>query len=417
VDVDLLRKRFQERFPLCLLALRLIDADYRTPKRGRGFSLLKRESKKRGFQYYVRYMDEGRMLPSMWNTHTNIREQAEAYARENRDRIVAGYKARRAGKAPPLYATLETFFGEGSESLRLSEKRNGPLGDSQRRIYDSLMKKRLIPFLRKEGIRQADEITGPVIARFQEALLGAGLKPQTINGYFGGVSRVLSHFVSAGILTDNPYRNVKALAVRAADRTARGCHEIGALKGVFRERWEDGLSYLLCLLIYTTDMRNSEIERTRMSDIIEIADCRFIRIGKSKTASGTRLVPLHPFVNERIREFAAERGLGPEDLLIPRKGPRLQTPVYRQANREMGKRLGMSGEELDRQGLTYYSGRHYWKTLMNSEGLGSEIEEVFMGHQVSSDVAKRYNHRDKQGRERLLRKAREVTAILDRCLL
>jgi hypothetical protein len=39
-----------------------------------------------------------------------------------------------------------------------------------------------------------------------------------------------------------------------------------------------------------------------------------------------------------------------------------------------------------------------------------------MGHKVSKDVAKRYNHLDKQGKEKLLEKAHEVFSILDRRL-
>jgi hypothetical protein len=39
-----------------------------------------------------------------------------------------------------------------------------------------------------------------------------------------------------------------------------------------------------------------------------------------------------------------------------------------------------------------------------------------MGHKVSNNVAKRYNHRDKQGQEKILEKAREVLKILDKRL-
>ena len=53
---------------------------------------------------------------------------------------------------------------------------------------------------------------------------------------------------------------------------------------------------------------------------------------------------------------------------------------------------------------------------MNREGLGEDIEEVFMGHKVSNDVAKRYNRKDKWGSEKLIEKAQEVLAVLDRCL-
>jgi integrase len=81
----------------------------------------------------------------------------------------------------------------------------------------------------------------------------------------------------------------------------------------------------------------------------------------------------------------------------------------------LGKRLGISKTALKAQNIGFYSGRHYWKTLMNANGLG-DIEEYFMGHKVSKDVSERYNHRDKQGRKRLLAKARETFKILDKAL-
>jgi hypothetical protein len=52
---------------------------------------------------------------------------------------------------------------------------------------------------------------------------------------------------------------------------------------------------------------------------------------------------------------------------------------------------------------------------MSANDLG-DIEEYFMGHKVSKNVAERYNHRDKQGRKRLLAKAREMFRILDKTL-
>jgi hypothetical protein len=53
---------------------------------------------------------------------------------------------------------------------------------------------------------------------------------------------------------------------------------------------------------------------------------------------------------------------------------------------------------------------------MNSEGLGDDIEEYFMGHKVSGNVSKNYNHKDKRGREKLIEKAKEAFAVLDKKL-
>jgi hypothetical protein len=66
--------------------------------------------------------------------------------------------------------------------------------------------------------------------------------------------------------------------------------------------------------------------------------------------------------------------------------------------------------------ISFYSGRHFWKTMMNAEGLGGDAEEVFMGHKVSADVSRRYNHRDKQGETLVVKTAGRIFSILDRVL-
>jgi integrase len=67
-------------------------------------------------------------------------------------------------------------------------------------------------------------------------------------------------------------------------------------------------------------------------------------------------------------------------------------------------KLGYTERELEEMKVTFYSGRHYWKTVMSAEGLGEDVEELFMGH------------KDKRGLERMLASAREIFEILDRML-
>jgi integrase len=185
-------------------------------------------------------------------------------------------------------------------------------------------------------------------------------------------------------------------------------------------------------------MRNVEIERIRVQDILRIDDCYFINIQESKTKNGVRLIPIHPFVHKKMASFINETGKKSDDFLftfathrglpIPIGKPkratwRNQSLIYKKANILLGKMLKITDKEseieneLAKQKITFYSGRHFWKTLMNSEGLGDDIEEFFMGHKVSGDVSKNYNHKDKRGREKLLEKAEEVFAILDKKLL
>jgi integrase len=251
----------------------------------------------------------------------------------------------------------------------------------------------------------------------QEHLLAQGNLAGTINRYLGSVKAVFDYLFMKGDIPYNVFDQVKMLKTGGKRaKTVRGCHKIDQVKGVFNTEWEvpDGLQYLLCLMIYSTGMRNSELERIRVKDIEVIEGCYFINVAKSKSRNGIRKVPLHPFVYEKVLRYAKQRHS--ESYLFSAKGNHNQSTLYKGANAALGERLGMSEEELKKQGITFYSGRHYWKTLMNSEGLGDDIEEYFMGHKVSGDVKKRYNHKDKQGKTKLVAKAKEIGAILDRKL-
>jgi integrase len=163
-------------------------------------------------------------------------------------------------------------------------------------------------------------------------------------------------------------------------------------------------------------MRNSEIEKIKVNDLIELDNIRFVDVKESKSRNGIRLVPLHDFVYEKIQGYIKKTGKKGEDYIFSAHGGPNQSTLYREANILLGKKLKISEDELEKQGITFYSGRHFWKTLMNSEGLGDDIEEFFMGHKVSGDVSKNYNHKDKQGREKLLEKAKEVFTILEKKL-
>ena len=90
--------------------------------------------------------------------------------------------------------------------------------------------------------------------------------------------------------------------------------------------------------------------------------------------------------------------------------------IFMKASQDLGAMMGVDGEYLKENNITFYSGRHFWKTLMSAGELGEDVEEIFMGHKVSNKVAKLYNHRDKQGKGLLVKKAKEVFKILDKYL-
>jgi integrase len=410
-QLEKLRAFYESEFPEAIKALKEFDSHFSfgtyQPK---GYSLCKVKNKRHGFLYYVRYCENGKLIPSRWCTHTNDRASAEQFARDNRTRIIDAYFYR---KNQGLYAILSNYYKEGSVYSKTEKERGRVLGARTRTIYYNFTKKVLIPFLKKRGIQDFADITPPVIAALQNKLLKKGNKPQTINRSLGSFKAILDYLVMNGKLEENVFSKVTMLKAGKKSYHVRGCHEINALKGIFQKTWDDPFSYLLCLIIYTTGMRNSEIERVQVQDLITINGCTFIDIPRSKTENGARIVPLHPFVYKKLLAYIDETGKEAGDYLFSENGRHIQSPVYKKANEDMGKLVQTEADAM--KNISFYSGRHFWKTLMSSEDLGN-IEEYFMGHKVSKDVRKLYNHLDKQGQKKIAAKAKESFKILDKYL-
>ena len=405
-DINSIKVLVAGQYPNTIIALNMIDREYSLPKRRKGFSLVKIESKKHGFLWYVRFSHNGKMLPTKWNTHTNDPEEAAEFARENKTRLVECYLQK---KDQRMYSMLESFYEKKQEtddiySIRISER--------ARRDYQSIITNKFIPFLKTEKITCFEQLTAVSLHKFQDHLLADRVKPQTVNNNVNAVRKVLASLTRKGIIQDNPGTKIKSIPVKHDDKKMRGCYELNKLNGVFNKKWKDDTSMLLCLLIYTTGMRNIEIERMKFEDIDNIEGCYFIHIKKSKTPSGIRMIPLHDLVYRKLKAWMVKNKKTPQSLLFDSRN----AYVFSNAAFCLREQLGVSEEEAEAENITFYSGRHFWKTLMSAEGLGEDIEEIFMGHKVSHNVNKLYNHRDKQGKEMMLKKAQQVFSILDRCI-
>jgi integrase len=406
-DIASMRLYLISNFPDTVKALAQIDFEYTRPKRRKGFNLLTRESKKYGRRIFARLSHNGKMLPTKFNTYTENEREAELYVLKNKEHLIDGYLSRKDGR---MYKTLESFYDCGQDNL----------SDLCRKEYGTVIKNKFIPFLKREKIYEFRQITKNALIKFQDTLLKTGIniekkeanpiRPQSVNNSMKAVRNLFEKLARQNIIENSPCDFVRDLSVKEEDRRPRGCYELEKTADVFCRKWKDELSYLLCALIYTTGMRNSEIKRIRLNDIQLIDGCRFIKIEKSKTANGIRLIPLHKALYEKIKIWALKNKRGEKPLFD------IHNKKFNMANNELARRLNVSDEELERENITFYSGRHYWKTLMSAEGLGEDIEEIWMGHKVSGNVAKLYNHRDKQGRSRMVKKAKQVYSILDRCI-
>jgi integrase len=414
--VKQLKETYQGQFPDALTELERINTQITPPRRPKGYSLSKVKSKKLGFTYYVRYIVRGKLVPTRRSTHTNNLELAKQFAVINREKFLVEREEQqfRRQVSAELNNIVKTYYAKDSPFLEIDTRRGRRLSENTRRVYHNFMVKKLLPYLKETETTALTAITTPFLARFQNHLLRSGMKPQTINHGLSYISQMFNHLIIEGYCETNPCKSLAALKISDTDVTMRGCYDLAAIRGVFNKKWNDELSYLLNLLIYSTNMRNCEIGRIQTQDIVFINDTAFVNIPKSKTRHGERIVPLHPFVRRKLAHYIKKHRKQPDDYLFS-NGKKIQSGVWTKAYHDLGALLGYDPARLAAEHITFYSGRHFWKTMTNAEELG-DAEEYFMGHKVSEDVARRYTHRDKQGREKILEKARLVFAILDKRL-
>ena len=401
-----LRSIVANECPMTVKALRFIDHEYTTPRRYKGYNLTKREHKKLGFVYYVRYWHEGSMLPSKWCTHTNDYEQACKFAVRNRETLISRYLGKNGGEAIRFFSK---FYDARSPVFQSESRRNGWPSEERRIRGQRIMEYKFIPFLKEQKINRFEEITVPVLDDFQDALLANGLKAKSVNEILTAVNKAFRYLMRKGMIHINPFQNLTPVPDKPDEKKTHGCYELSLLKGIFNKRWKDHVSYMLNLIVYTTNMRNSEIALFSKKDIVTIQGIRFIDLKKSKTENGVRLVPLHENVYRKIRDYVKTRGIDESTPIFGDASWHSFTKAYR----SLGKALKVSDDFLKEKNITFYSGRHFWKTLMSDNGLGENVEEFFMGHKVSGNVAKLYNHHDAKGQKLLVEKAREIFRILD----
>jgi excisionase family DNA binding protein len=132
--IDALRGQFKSLFPDTLSKLKSVDTRFAPRRRRKGYSLSKVPNKQYDFLYYVRYIENGKLIPSRWNTHTKDIKAAESFAQDNRDRIIAAYKNRKEAK-DKLYAILGDYYGLNSPYLERDKQRGRHIVEENRQKY------------------------------------------------------------------------------------------------------------------------------------------------------------------------------------------------------------------------------------------------------------------------------------------
>jgi hypothetical protein len=212
-----LKSLTKEINPLLIKMLEIVGEKENTNKSTKRYTLSKVKNKKHGFLYYVRYSENGKIIPSRWNTHTNNLEIAKMFAEENRMRILTEYQKTRimknsvTGDYGNMFKTLKNFYSKDSIYLKYNEQLNHSMNEKARITCYHIINKIFIPYLKKNEIKKWDELNASVIGKFQFYLIEKGKSPQSIIRYLKSIKYIYTNLVMMGVIEKNIFEDINII--------------------------------------------------------------------------------------------------------------------------------------------------------------------------------------------------------------
>jgi len=263
------------------------------------------------------------------------------------------------------------------------------------------------------GERRLSQLTVPTIRDFQDRL-GAGRSAAMVRKVIGSLGSLVADAQERGLVAQN--------VVRGLSRRKRGQHnekrhkgkleigvdipateEIRAIIAALEGRWRP-----LLLTAIFTGLRASELRGLRWQDInlkkgelhVRQRADRFNRIGKPKSASSERTLPLPPILVNTLREWKLACPKGDPGLVFPNGIGRIESHANI-INRALIPAQIAAGV-VDRHGKAKYTGlhvfRHYyasWCINRRTDGgleLPLKLVQARLGHASIQMTADRYGH-------------------------
>jgi integrase len=426
-----------------------------------GFNFLKIKSDKyeSGFYYAVRYKDPEtkKWLPTKTSTETDNEILARAFAIKNKEEIIKKYKEHakilhKKNNGKEFYKMLLEYYTDDSKYLKDDHANNKRKIIKINRIsYIGFINGYLIPYFKEVKITSIQEVNRSIYSGLKLYLQnvkndkGKTLSTKSINNYLISFIRILQYHERNELIPKLPYSKGTALLKISKEEKANSKkpHPLPTnnLKGIFEttiitteRRKSNLLYYMLSLIGLTTGMRDSEIGRIKVSDIIRMRDDNYfyLKAYNHKTeyynveeTDEYRKIPLHPFVVGMLKHYIEEKNISKDDYLFgipklnedtnkidgylhPRKYYKAIVFLYR--NIKFRENLNDKGEveippieelekEMKEKRIKFYSLRHTFNTLCvlyrhndTNTTRSDNIIDYLMGHKMASKMMENYTH-------------------------
>jgi integrase len=225
-----------------------------------------------------------------------------------------------------VHTSSKATVGEAGQQWLASGRANG-LEASTLESYRQHLDDHIVPYL---GAVKLSQLTIPVVRNFMDRLRAEGRSSAMVKRVVGDLGSILADAQERGQVAQNIVRSLSKRKKRQAERRQKGRLKVGvdiprpdeikAIVAHLKGRWRP-----LLLTAIFTGLRASELRGLRWDDVdLKKAEVhvrqradKFKTIGKPKSESGERVVPMPPILVNALREWKLACPKGELGLLFP----------------------------------------------------------------------------------------------------
>jgi integrase len=356
-----------------------------------------------------------------WTTSKGERKQAWIvdYADQQGDRHIRTFERKKDADAHEATVRVNVRAGvHTSGKTTVAEAGRKWIMDAEDRLeratvesYRQHLADHIIPYI---GVMKLSQLTVPAVREFMDRLRADGRSAAMIKRVVGDLSAIVSDAQERGLVAQNVVRSLsRRKKQREAERRQRARLKVGvdipapeeirAIVTHLNRRWRP-----LIITAIFTGLRASELRGLQWSDVdfkrgeihVRQRADRFNTIGKPKSASGQRTVPMPPILVNTLREWKMACPKSKFELVFPNGAGQIENHANI-VQRGLAPVLIAAGV-TDKYGGPKYTGLHslrhfYASWCINRKedgGLGLPLKTVQhrLGHasiQMTADV---YGH-------------------------
>jgi integrase len=343
------------------------------------------------------------------------------YTDQNGDRHIQTFERKKDADA--YHATVKVDVGQGihtapSKSITIAEAGRRWIASGEAaglepttlEQYRQHLDLHILPYL---GAQRLSQLNVPMVRDFQDRLQ-AGRSAAMVRKVIGSLGALVADAQERGLVAQNVVRGLSGRKRgQHAEKRRRGKLKVGvdipapeeirSMLGALEGRWRP-----LLLTAIFTGLRASELRGLRWQDIdlkkgelrVHQRADRFNRIGKPKSESSERTLPLPPILVNTLREWKLACPKGDLGLVFPNGIGRIESHANI-INRALIP-LQLAAGITDKHGKAKYTGlhafRHFyasWCINRRADGgleLPLKLVQVRLGHASIQMTADRYGH-------------------------